>query len=91
MKNNFIKLVENILNTAKGSNVICFHDYVTGNRTFTTVHEIRANRDRYIITMLEADGEGGDISWLHPKEHLEMIGFPLRKWKIGYGIMGERS
>lgn len=58
MKNNFIKLVENILNTSKGNNTICFHDYSTGNRTFTTVHEIRLNRDRYIITMIEADGEG---------------------------------
>ena len=58
MKNNFIKLVENILNTSKGSNVICFHDYVTGNRTFTTVHEIRLNREQYIIIMVEADGEG---------------------------------
>lgn len=58
MKNNFIKLVENILNTSKGNNTICFHDYSTGNRTFTTVHEIRLNRDRYIITMVEADGEG---------------------------------
>lgn len=58
MKNNFIKLVENILNTSKGSNVICFHDYVTGNRTFTTVHEIRSNREQYIITTVEVDGEG---------------------------------
>lgn len=91
MKNNFIKLIENILNTSKGSNVICFHDYVTGNRTFTTVHEIRANRERYIITMIEADGEGGDISWLHPKEHLEMIDFHLRGWKDGCYFMGERS
>ena len=58
MKNKFIKLVENILNTSTGNTTICFHDYSTGNRTFTTVHEIRANRGRYIITMVEADGEG---------------------------------
>lgn len=58
MKNDFIKLVENILNTSNGNNVICFYDDVTGNRTFTTVHEIRSNREQYIITMVEADGEG---------------------------------
>ena len=58
MKGNLIKLVENILNTSKGNNTICFHDYSTGDRTFITVHEIRPNREQYIITMVEADGEG---------------------------------
>lgn len=58
MNGNFIKLVENILNTSKGNNTICFHDYSTGTRTFKTVHDIRSNRDQYIITMVEADGEG---------------------------------